>query len=154
MNSKTMATIFGVMSVALMGVDSYAQKPDLRDFMRVKLAHSQKILEGLVREDLDGVAKAANELKLLSLDSSWQVLQTTEYLDFSRQFRSEVDTLREAATKHKLDAATAAFNRVTTRCVECHKYVRGVRMAKNDGGRTDLGEGKAHPYSGQTTRGN
>ena len=77
------------------------------------------------------MANEVNKLKLLSLDSSWQVLETPEYLNFSRQFRADADVLQEAAKKHKLDAATAAFNKVTTRCVECHKYVRGVRMAKN-----------------------
>ena len=28
-----------------------------------------------------------------------------------------------------LDQAAAVYNRVTLRCVECHKYVRDVRMA-------------------------
>jgi hypothetical protein len=131
MYAKAMMTVVGVMMLGSIVPSSSAQKPDLRDFMRAKLSHSQTILEGLVREDLDSVANEVNKLKLLSLDSSWQVLETPEYLNFSRQFRADADVLQEAAKKHKLDAATAAFNKVTTRCVECHKYVRGVRMAKN-----------------------
>jgi cytochrome c556 len=130
MKSRMMVAIASLITVVLVSQTGHGQKPDLRDFMRAKLKLSQSILEGLVREELDPVARAANDLKLLSLDSSWQVLQTPEYLEYSRRFRDDADTLREAAKKHKLDAATVAFNQVTTRCVECHKYVRGVRMAK------------------------
>ena len=76
------------------------------------------------------VQKAAQEMKLLSLEETWQVLQTAEYVEFSRKFRSEADALAAAAGKNQLENSTAAFNRLTTRCVECHKYVRDVRMTK------------------------
>lgn len=105
------------------------QRNDLKDFMRVKLRHSQKVLEGLVLEDFDEVAKNAQELSLLSLAATWQVFETPEYVDYSRKFRNAADALTEAAKQKNLDRATLAFNQVTTRCVECHKYVRGIRMA-------------------------
>ena len=130
MTSRKIAAIVGVTILSLGGVHGYAQKPDLRDFMRAKLKYSQRALEVLVRDDMEAVNKSAQEMKLLSLEESWQVLQTAEYVEFSRQFRGDVDALSDAAKKNKLEAATAAFNRVTSRCVECHKYVRDVRMAK------------------------
>jgi len=105
-------------------------RKELQDFMRVKLRHSQKVLEGLVLEDFDVIAKNAQEMSLLSLAEAWQVLQTPDYVDFSRKFRNAADALAEAAKKKKLDEATVAFNQLTTKCVQCHKYVRGVRMAK------------------------
>ncbi|MGD9723168.1 MAG: cytochrome c [Pirellulales bacterium] len=105
------------------------QRNELKDFMRVKLRHSQKVLDGLVMENFDEVAKNAQELSLLSLAATWQVFETPEYVDYSRKFRNAADSLAEAAKKKDLDRATLAFNQVTTRCVECHKYVRGVRMA-------------------------
>ena len=43
------------------------------------------------------------------------------FLLVSRQLKSARDK--------NLDRATLAFNQVTTKCVECHKYVRGIRMA-------------------------
>jgi cytochrome c556 len=107
-------------------------REDVRDFMRVKLKHSQKVLEGLVMEDFDVVARNAQDMSLLSLAASWQVLQTPQYLDHSRKFRSAADTLTEMARKHNLDAATSAYNKLTVRCIECHKYVRDVRMVKLD----------------------
>jgi hypothetical protein len=106
------------------------QATNLRDFMRAKLKHSQTVLDGLVRGDMVAVGRGAQDLKLLSLESTWQVLQTEQYINYSRQFRADADALAEAAKKNNLDAATTAFNKVTTRCVECHKYVRDVRMAK------------------------
>jgi cytochrome c556 len=105
-------------------------KPDLKDFMRVKLKHSQLVLQGLVLEDFDAIAKNSQEMSLLSLAETWQVLQTPEYIDYSRKFRAAADALTDAAKKRNLERATLAFNQVTTKCVECHKYVRGIRMAK------------------------
>ena len=104
-------------------------RAELRDFMRVKLKHSQAAIEGLVSDDLEKVAKSAQEMSLLSLAETWQVLNTPQYIEFSRKFRQAADALSDAAKKNNLDRATTAFNNVTTKCVECHKYVRDVRMA-------------------------
>jgi cytochrome c556 len=97
--------------------------------MRVKLRHSQKVMEGLVLEDYAEIAKNAQEMSLLSLAATWQVFETPEYVDYSRKFRNATDALSDAARDKNLDRATLAFNQVTTKCVECHKYVRGIRMA-------------------------
>jgi cytochrome c556 len=105
------------------------QQGNLKDFMRVKLRHSQKVMEGLVLEDYAEIAKNAQEMSLLSLAATWQVFETPEYVDYSRKFRNATDALSDAARAKNLDRATLAFNQVTTKCVECHKYVRGIRMA-------------------------
>lgn len=103
---------------------------NLRDFMQVKLKHSQDILAGLVTEDLDKVAKGAQELSLLSQAESWQVYQTEGYLQHSREFRRAADALRDAAKAKNMDAATLAYLDTTMKCMTCHKYVRDVRMAE------------------------
>lgn len=103
---------------------------NLRDFMQVKLKHSQDILAGLVTEDLDKVAKGAQELSLLSQAESWQVFQTEDYLQHSKEFRRAADALRDAAKAKNMDAAALAYVDTTLKCVSCHKYVRGVRMAE------------------------
>ncbi len=130
---RRFATIAAVALVACLGLSASGRaepRDDLRDFMRAKLKHSQNVLEGLVLGDFDKIAKGAQEMSLLSLAASWQVLQTPEYLDYSRKFRAAADQLSETARKRNLDEATVAYNRLTTRCVECHKYVRDARMAK------------------------
>jgi hypothetical protein len=98
-------------------------------FMRSKLEHSQKLLEGLALEDFAAMDKHSQELSLLSLVASWQVLQTPEYAQQSLEFRRAADALTEAARKKNLDGAALAYVEMTMKCVKCHKYVRGVRMA-------------------------
>jgi len=102
---------------------------DSKVFMQAKLKHSQAILAALVTEDFDGIAKGAQELSLLSRASQWKVLQTPEYVTRSNEFRREVDALTNAAKKKNLEGATLAYVKVTMNCVECHKYVRGIRQA-------------------------
>jgi hypothetical protein len=109
-----------------------AQKSDLSDFMRAKLKHSQLVLEGLVLGDFDRIAKNAQDMSLLTLAENWQVLQTAQYIEYSRKFRAAADALADAARKKNLDKASEDYNRVVSRCVECHKYVRDVRMARAD----------------------
>jgi hypothetical protein len=118
-------------AVAVVTPGSGGAQPDapLSDFMRVKLKHSQRVLEGLVSGDYDKIAKNAQDMSLLSLAETWQVLETPQYVEFSRKFRAAADKLAEAGKKKNLDQAANAYNQVTLRCVECHKYVRDVRMA-------------------------
>ena len=99
------------------------------EFMRAKLTHSQKVLEALTTEDFAEMAKHSQEMSLLSQAENWQVLQTPEYRDRSTEFRRACDTLTEAARKKNLEAAALAYVDVTMKCVNCHKYVRHVRMA-------------------------
>lgn len=105
---------------------------ELDDFMRAKLVHSQNVVEGLVRGDFDKIAKGAQEMSLLSLAETWQVLQTPQYIEFSKKFRNSANALSESARKKNLDQATKDYNVVLQRCVECHKYLRDVRMARVD----------------------
>jgi hypothetical protein len=100
---------------------------NVRLFMRAKLDHMERIIEGLTVEDLDMVAKSAQQISLISQATQWQVFQTPEYVRRSGEFRREVDTLTEMAKNRNLDGATLAYLKVTMSCIECHKYVRGVR---------------------------
>jgi len=104
--------------------------PKVKDFMRVKLTASQKVLEGLALEDFDEIVKNSQQISLLTLAETWQVFQTPDYVQRSTEFRRSVDAMTEAARKKNLDGATLAYVKATTQCVDCHKYVRGVRMAK------------------------
>ena len=42
-------------------------------FMRLKLDHSQKVLEGLTLEDFELMAKHAQQIALLTEDETWLV---------------------------------------------------------------------------------
>ena len=125
--------------VALVAFGLFAARADqpefpnnLRDFMQLKLKHSQLVLEGIVMADFDRIAKNAQQLSLLSQATNWQVLQTPDYLQHSTEFRRAADALTAAAKKKNIDGAALAYMEVTMKCVNCHKYVRAVRMASLD----------------------
>lgn len=102
-----------------------ATQPDqVAPFMRIKLTHSQDVLEGLAVEDFDLIDRGAQQLSLTSEDASWQVLQTEDYARMSADFRRSCDRLREAARGKNLDGAALAWMEVTMKCVQCHKYIR------------------------------
>lgn len=102
-----------------------ATQPDqVAPLMRVKLTHSQDVLEGLAVEDFDLIDCGAQQLSLTSEDASWQVLQTEDYARMSADFRRSCDRLREAARAKNLDGAALAWMEVTMKCVQCHKYIR------------------------------
>ena len=104
-------------------------KSTTREFMRAKLVHSQTLLEALATEDLPKLAKNAQDISLLTLAESWQVLQTAEYAQHSLEFRRTANALNDAAKKKNIDGAALAYVDMTMKCVNCHKYVRDARLA-------------------------
>ncbi len=122
-----------VVALALSVVAAQSEQPaSLRDFMQVKLSHSQKALEGLTSGDFDLIAKNAQAMSLLSQESNWKVLQTTEYFERSQDFRRTCDSMTEAARKKNLDGAALAYIDLTMKCVNCHKYVRATQTPNAD----------------------
>jgi cytochrome c556 len=110
---------------ALMSLAAGANAEDkLAAFMKAKLDHSEKVLEGLAREDYALIAKHSQAISLLCEDELWSVLQTPEYLERSNEFRRSVNAITDAARKKNLDAAAFAYVESTMKCVTCHKYVR------------------------------
>ena len=59
------------------------------------------------------IAKTSQAMSLLSQATNWQVLQTEEYLQQSRDFRRAADASTEAAKKKNLDGAGAEMSRKT-----------------------------------------
>ena len=102
------------------------QTNDLKDFMRAKLLHSQKLVEGLTTENYEMIAKHAQDLSLLCEDEQWQVFRTSDYIARSKEFRRTTDALTEAGRAKNLDAASLGYVDVTLKCVECHKYLRTI----------------------------
>lgn len=129
---RVLVVTFGVtFGLGFVPAQSDAQEANkVAIFMRAKLEHSQKVLEGLTLEDFDKIAKHGQEMSLLSQASTWQVLQTPEYHDRSVEFRRSVDAITEAARKKNLEGAALAYVDATMKCVSCHKYVRRVKMTR------------------------
>lgn len=100
-------------------------------FMRRKLEASNQILEGLVTEDAALVVKGAKVLVEMSSAEKWQVKHDVMYRQYSAEFQQAAKKLLEAAEKENFDAATLKWIDTTMNCVECHKFVRGARLADN-----------------------
>ena len=98
--------------------------------MQAKLEHSKSLLEGLATGDFAQLEKSASALTLLSLETDWNVIQTGEYRRLSEDFRRSTKSLKEMAAAKNLDGATLAYVGLTMKCVECHKYVRSVRVGR------------------------
>jgi len=114
-----------VVAVACAAPAADSPQPDkVAAFMRAKLSHADRVLEGLAVADYEMIARAAQQLSLASLDSNWQVLQTEDYVRQSAEFRRSCDALEKAARAKNLDGAALAWVDVTLKCVQCHKYVR------------------------------
>ncbi|MFG0261808.1 MAG: hypothetical protein ACF788_05400 [Novipirellula sp. JB048] len=111
---------------------SPAERPPHRisALMFMKLEKSKAILEGLALEDFEAVARNAKALKLLSLESGWNVIQTKEYATQSDDFRRAADMIAEAANEKNTSRATLGYVSMTVRCVECHSYMRKHRRVE------------------------
>jgi cytochrome c556 len=116
-----------VTSALLIFSNAATGQDKLSDFMRVKLEHSQKILDGLARADYDEIGKHAQAISLLTLDETWMVHQTPEYRERSVEFRRSVDAITAAAKTKNLEAATLAYVDATMKCVTCHQYIRQAK---------------------------
>ncbi|WP_037198083.1 hypothetical protein [Rhodopirellula baltica] len=109
------------------GNEERSDGSQLTPLMRMKLEKSKAILEGLTLEDYDKVASNARSLRLLSTESGWNVIQTREYADQSRDFQRATDLVVESAEEQDIHRATMGYVAMTVRCVECHSYMRKHR---------------------------
>lgn len=98
-------------------------------FMRQKLQSSQKLLEALALEDYEGIEKNSQDISLLTQEEMWRVLQSQDYLQYSKEFRRAADTVTANARKKNLDGAALGYVDMTLKCVQCHKHVRGEKVS-------------------------
>lgn len=102
----------------------------LRTFMRKKLEACDQVLEGLVTEDGPMVVAGAKALNELSSAEKWRVSNDLMYRQFSEEFTRTTKKLQAAAEKENFDDVALKWIDATMSCVECHKWVRGMRVAK------------------------
>ena len=116
--------------VALAAQSPVPQASPTKSFMRQKLDHSQRVLEGITTENFNLTAIHAKRLGAMSLEAAWRVLDNPEYASRSTEFTRHVNDLVKAAENRNIDGATLAYVKMTLSCVECHKYVRGRQTAQ------------------------
>lgn len=93
-------------------------------FMRMKLAWSDAVLEGLTLDKLDQVSRNALRLRDLTHSNLWYSMRQPEYMRHTTNFQNSAQALYAAAVDKDLAAATEAYSKVTRSCVDCHRLVR------------------------------
>jgi hypothetical protein len=99
-------------------------------FMRRKLDLSRDALKGVVTEDFALIKRTAEGMEKMSRQAEWEVFRMDEYNRLSADFRRVARSLAKQAEKKNVEGAALAYVQLTLSCVECHKFTRGVRMAK------------------------
>jgi len=122
-----------VLSAMLGLAASPAQGPQVRNVMREKLEHTQKILAAVVTSDWGGLERESGALERLTTDPRWTVLKYPEYARHSAAFLQAVQDLRRAAAQRDLEKTPAAYVAVTLQCVACHRYLARARIAQVTG---------------------
>ena len=97
---------------------------DTSFWMRKKLEYSERILEGLAKEDYQQIGKAARSMRALSHMERWVRAGLPEYRTQLRIFENSNDQLIRHADRDELDGAALAYVQLTLSCVNCHKVVR------------------------------
>ena len=99
-------------------------------FMRAKLGHTQKVLEGLLTADFEMILTNAQKMSLLTRALDWEMLEGAEYTQRSVEFRRSVNQLAAEAKQKNLDGVALAYLDITIQCVQCHQYIRQIGDAQ------------------------
>ncbi len=113
-----------------------AEEPGL--LMRSKLTSSQKVLEGLLRRDMDAVSQGAREMKRISEAAEWPRTRDAVYEHFSAEFRRQCAQMETLARDGNHQAASFVYLHMSTTCINCHDYVRDSLRIAEPGRRGDV----------------
>lgn len=108
-----------------------AQTVGLNRVMRAKLEHAQQILADVVTSNWAGLEQHSEELRRATQDPAWAALSTPEYARQTAAFLRASEDLLDAAKRRDLEAAPLAYVSLTMSCVQCHRYVARMRIARS-----------------------
>jgi len=131
---KPRTLLIAILALAFVGTwwsqAQTAAKPTTKEIMAEKLDYAHFLLNGIATENFDLLANNAEKLIQLSQSTVWRQGRTPEYEALSADFRRHVVALTKAAKDRNLDAASLAYVQISLSCVNCHKYMRGVKTAE------------------------
>ena len=119
---------FIVTAVSRLAADDAAQPRRLkgRVFMRVKLASSEKVLEGIVTRDFKLIDAGAREMEEMSQASEWPRAKDDTYEHYAVEFRRLCGKLSALAKEENLEGASFTYMQLTSSCITCHDHVFGA----------------------------
>jgi len=107
--------------------DPKGDEKKVKELMHKKLEAAEKVLEGLAMNDLDKVAKNAEELARIRKEASFRIIKTAEYDLWSDEFIRSLEGIQKAAKEKNLEKAKLGYLGMTLTCFNCHTYVRDMR---------------------------
>jgi hypothetical protein len=116
--------------VVMAALEVPAQTPATARVMREKLTHSQNILEAIMTSNFVSLERESAELAKAIELPAWSVFSSPEYVRQSAAFLRATQDLGDAAKRRDLDAAALHYMSLTLSCFECHRYMKGARIAK------------------------
>jgi hypothetical protein len=126
---SVVALTLGATALDATTAEQPAPKRTRAEFMRQKLGFAKDVLEGLALEQFAMIEKGGKALKRLSEAAEWEVATIpnfTDYVAMTTEFQRYADDLVKQAKQKNIDGATLAYLKLTTSCVQCHKYVRSA----------------------------
>ena len=99
-------------------------KTNVQVLMRDKLTHMKAMLDGMLTEDVEKIAKEAEMLRIIGRAASWQAIDTEEYRTHSSRYARLLSNLTRAAQGKNYDAVLLQYLQLNISCVDCHRYIR------------------------------
>lgn len=101
----------------------------LRAFMRKKLVAADHVMEGLATPNYELIRKGATELIHMSKAALWETHAGPAYSQDSADFVRSAERLIKQANEKDLEGASHTYAHLTIRCIDCHRRIRGQKIA-------------------------
>jgi cytochrome c556 len=127
-----MTTRLSVLSIVMLLIATtaaHAQTARTGPMMREKLLHTQRVLEALTTSDYDMLSRESVALSRIAESPTWAELKTRELRIFTDNFLKAVADLADASKRRDLDAAAVDYSALVTTCYQCHRQLKGLRVA-------------------------
>jgi hypothetical protein len=139
MTSKKLVLSVCVLYLSVTFMVSQAKPPETdagkteAALMRAKLASSQKVVEGLMIQDLSLVRTGAVELEKICAATEWHAKEDQVYAHYRAELQRTAKKLAKLAQNDDLDGATYTYMHSIGTCMSCHAYCRDVlHVARTD----------------------
>jgi hypothetical protein len=137
MRKMTVALVIVALTLGVATRGGHGEEPKesekkVKELMHKKLEAAQKVLEGLTTNNLDMVAKNAEELARIRKEASFRIIKTAEYELWADEFTRSLEGISKAAKDKNLEKAKLGYLGMTLSCFNCHTYVRDMRKVSAD----------------------
>ena len=126
----TRLSVLTIVMLLLTAGVARAQTARTAPMMREKLVHAQRVLEALTISNYEMLDRESAALTRIAESPRWAELKTPELRGYTDSFLKAVADLAAASKRRDLDSAAANYSTLVTTCYQCHKHLKGTRIAR------------------------